>query len=240
LIVGDGAIGKTCLLSRITNDAIDWSDGDAEYEPTTFNNFNLSWDDEQDDGETRTLELELWDTAGQEGFEQLRTLSYPGTDVYLVGYACNTKISLNNVEHKWITEIKKCREENGELDEPWIVLVGTKMDIRDGVTLTLAKETAASINACTMVDTSAKLDDKEASGVERLESIMMTLGFLKAAGEPRPNWGDFPGDSEEKAKPKAAPPAAPAAAAPNAPAKASTAAPAAPESSDKGCACIIA
>jgi small GTP-binding protein len=197
LIVGDGAIGKTCLLSRITNNAIDWADGDVEYEPTTFNNFNLTWDDEDESGDTRTLELELWDTAGQEGFEQLRTLSYPGTDVYLVGYACNTAISLNNVEHKWIAEIKKCREENGELDEPWIILVGTKMDIRDGVTLEGAKEVANTINACTMVDTSAKIDDKEASGVEKLESLMMTLGFMKAAGEPKPNWGDFPGDVEE-------------------------------------------
>merc|ERR1711998_95944 len=197
LIVGDGAIGKTCLLSRITNNAIEWEDGDVEYEPTTFNNFNLTWDTETEEGESKTLDLELWDTAGQEGFEQLRTLSYPGTDVYLVGYACNTAISLNNVEHKWIAEIKKCREENGELDEPWIILVGTKMDIRDGVSLEDAKGVASTINACTMVDTSAKIDDKEASGVEKLESLMMTLGFMKAAGEPKPNWGDFPGDVEE-------------------------------------------
>merc|ERR1719201_2266663 len=113
LIVGDGAIGKTCLLSRFTNDAIEWdNDGEPEYEPTTFNNFILNW--KTDEGEE--LEVEMWDTAGQEAFEQLRKLSYPGTDIFLVGYACNERSSLNNIQHKWLLELK-------EVDpDPWFIL----------------------------------------------------------------------------------------------------------------------
>jgi len=200
LIVGDGAIGKTCLLSRLTNEAIDWSE-EPEYEPTTFNNFNLVWDDEDEQGNARQLELELWDTAGQEGFEQLRTLSYPGTDIYMVGYACNSLISLNNIEHKWMVEINKCRDEAGETGAPWIIMVGTKSDIRTDVTLEKAKEVAKAINACTLVDTSAKVDDPEEAGVLGLEGLIKMLGFMKAGGKPRPNWGDFDGDKGSEPDP---------------------------------------
>merc|ERR1712196_525691 len=92
----------------------------------TFNNFVLSWESDQHG----LLEVEMWDTAGQESFEQLRKLSYPGTDIYVVGYSTCSSISLTNVEHKWIPEIKDNMD--GQ-DEPWIILVGTKCDIRDGV-----------------------------------------------------------------------------------------------------------
>ena len=64
--------------------------------------------------------------AGQEGFEQLRVLSYPATDIYLIGYSCASLISLNNIEAKWMKEITKSREENLEEGEPWIIMVGTK------------------------------------------------------------------------------------------------------------------
>merc|ERR1711907_404545 len=102
LICGDGAIGKTTLLACLTNSVIDWDDDDIQYEPTTFNNFQLEW---ETPGSETELDLELWDTAGQEGFEQLRQLSYPGTDIFLVAYSTNSIISLNNVEHKWLPEL---------------------------------------------------------------------------------------------------------------------------------------
>ena len=48
-------------------------------------------------------------------------LSYPGTDIYLVSYACNERSSLNNIQHKWMSELK--RVEN----DPWFIMVGTKV-----------------------------------------------------------------------------------------------------------------
>jgi small GTP-binding protein len=188
--VGDGAIGKTCLLSRLTNNVIDWSE-EVPYEPTTFNNFKMAWENDPDEThpEPQTLDLELWDTAGQEGFEQLRTLSYPGTDIYLIGYSTDSLISLNNIEHKWLEEIKHGLVESCVDEEPWTIMVGTKMDLRtDEVTVEKAKEVAKSINACTLVDTSARMDDLTKSGVTLLQSRIMQLGFMKAEGKARPNW----------------------------------------------------
>merc|ERR1711934_1107700 len=128
IIAGDGAIGKTCLISRINDTgAIDF-DSEVPYEPTTFNNFQVPWS-----REAGTLNVELWDTAGQEAFEALRKLSYPGTDIYIIGYSCVSDISLQNVVHKWVPEIK----EAGQADDPWIVLCGCKCDRRTSTRMKL-------------------------------------------------------------------------------------------------------
>jgi len=240
LIVGDGAIGKTCLLNRFTNESIDWEQEEPEYEPTTFNNFVLSWESD----EHGSLEVEMWDTAGQEAFEQLRKLSYPGTDIYLVGYSTTSNISLNNIEHKWLPEIT---ENHTGADKPWIILVGTKKDIRSEVTLEAAIGVAVKINACNLVDTSAKEPDPQASGIHELTDTMMRLAFKKINGEPRPDWTAPGKASTAPAAPAAPAPAAPAAA----PAAKATSAPAKPaskpkdskgaaeEPSDAGCKCVI-
>jgi len=242
--VGDGAIGKTCLLSRITDNAVDW-EADPEYEPTTFSNFQMVWEDEQEDGTTRSVEVELWDTAGQEGFEDLRKMSYPQTDLFMVGYDCSHAISLNNVENKWLPEIKDTLKEQNEDENIWFIMVGTKLDIRDPAetTVEMAKEMAKSVNACTLVETSAKTQD----GIPELKDRLLTLCFMKDKEEPRPNWGSYPGDTEGP-PPEIAAPAAPegggaAPVAPAAPPKAPPKDEPAPQQQveqDKGCACVIA
>ncbi|CAG2182777.1 unnamed protein product, partial [Oppiella nova] len=70
------------------------------------------------------LELELWDTAGQEDFDRLRPLSYPDTDVLLLCFSIVSPDSLSNVFDRWVPEVKKFCQ-----DVP-IILVGTKRDLR--------------------------------------------------------------------------------------------------------------
>jgi len=190
VIVGDGAIGKTCILARLTNDSIDW-DKPVEYEPTTFNNFKVSWPSDDCD-----VDLEIWDTAGQESFEQLRKLSYPGTDIYLVGYSTTSNISLTNVEHKWLPEIM---ENHTDSDEPWVILVGTKVDIRTDVSTADAVAVAKKINACLGVETSAKAE----TGVEDLKCMIMSLAHAKSKAEARPKFpGTFGLPQDEPEAPK--------------------------------------
>ena len=71
-----------------------------------------------------TFGVQIWDTAGQEGFETLRTLAYPGTKVYIVAYDATSMTSFNNVEGKWLPEL----EANIAADEEmWVVLTATKV-----------------------------------------------------------------------------------------------------------------
>lgn len=56
---------------------------------------------------SKSIELALWDTAGQEDFDRLRPLSYNDTDVILVVFACNHRPSLENVYDK-VSSRREC------------------------------------------------------------------------------------------------------------------------------------
>ena len=111
--IGDGAVGKTCLLHAYTYNSFP-----EEYEPTVFDNYSCSI---LVDGMPMTLFL--WDTAGQEEYDRLRPLSYPQTDCFLVCFSLCNPASLHNLTIKWIPEIKLAAP-NAK-----IVICGTKSDL---------------------------------------------------------------------------------------------------------------
>nr|AOC97478.1 Rho family protein [Volvariella volvacea] len=89
-------------------------------EPTVFENYVQDvMVDEQ------LVELSLWDTAGQEEFDRLRSLSYAETHVVMICFSVDNPISLENVETKWLDEILEyCPGVK-------LVLVALKCDLRD-------------------------------------------------------------------------------------------------------------
>eukprot|EP01027_Heterolobosea_sp_BB2_P012614 GEZU01018263.1.p1 GENE.GEZU01018263.1~~GEZU01018263.1.p1 ORF type:complete len:317 (-),score=76.85 GEZU01018263.1:33-983(-) len=119
VVVGDGTVGKTSILVAYANNEFY-----LDYAPTVFDNYtaNVMVDD-------RVVSLSLWDTAGQEDYDMLRPLSYPETHVFLVAFSVVTPLSYNNVKSKWVPELQSFMNKSGE-PVP-IVLVGTKIDLRD-------------------------------------------------------------------------------------------------------------
>ncbi|KAB8213478.1 P-loop containing nucleoside triphosphate hydrolase protein [Aspergillus novoparasiticus] len=115
VIIGDGACGKTSLLSVFTLGYFP-----THYVPTVFENYVT---DCRVDG--RSVQLALWDTAGQEDYERLRPLAYSKAHVILIGFSVDTPDSLENVKHKWIEEA------NERCPGVPIILVGLKKDLRE-------------------------------------------------------------------------------------------------------------
>jgi len=114
VVIGDGAVGKTCLLISYANNKFP-----EEYIPTVFDNYVVNITAGSD-----TIELGLWDTAGQEEYDRLRPLSYANANVFLVCFAVVNPISFENIVSKWYQEVVHFCQ-----DVP-LVLVGTKVDLR--------------------------------------------------------------------------------------------------------------
>ena len=114
--------------------------------PTVFENY-ISHTTHQPTG--KTVELALWDTAGQEEYDRLRPLSYPETDLLFVCFAIDCPNSLENVmdkvcrfsiEHFHISHALSPDKSNGHAQ--WypevlhfcpttpLILVGLKSDLR--------------------------------------------------------------------------------------------------------------
>ena len=71
--------------------------------------------------------LGLFDTAGQETYDRLRSLAYPESDVFLVCFSVVSPDSYDNVREKWIRDVS-----HHSPGTP-IILVGTQSDLRDDV-----------------------------------------------------------------------------------------------------------
>ncbi|XP_050418372.2 cdc42 homolog [Patella vulgata] len=147
VVVGDGAIGKTCMLFSYTCNKFP-----RDYVPTVFDSYsvNLTVGGEM-------YSLGLFDTAGQEDYDNLRPLGYPHTHIFLVCYSVVTPASFENVTEKWIPEI------TSHCPKTPFLLVGTQTDLRDDT------ET---------IEKLAKKKEKPIS-VEQGEKLAKRLGAVK-------------------------------------------------------------
>ncbi|KAF4123859.1 Ras-like protein family, member A [Geosmithia morbida] len=197
VVVGDGGCGKTCLLISYSQGyfpevwlslphPLPWTQTrshgdemltvDKKYVPTVFENY-IAYPVHSPSG--KTVELALWDTAGQEEYDRLRPLSYPETDLVLVCFAVDCPNSLDNVLDKWYPEVLHfC---------PYtpLILVGLKTDLRHKktcidmlktqgltpVTSDQGKAVATKMNAQYM-----ECSSKEAKGVDDIfERAILTV-----------------------------------------------------------------
>ena len=118
VLVGDGAVGKTCLQMALKTNSFP-----TVYIPTVFENDCI---ERRVETEKRSIgvKIDLYDTAGQEEYDRLRPLSYPNTDVFVLVFSVTSPHTFENVMAKWYLETKD------HVPKAPRVLVGNQVDLQ--------------------------------------------------------------------------------------------------------------
>ena len=168
VVCGDGEVGKTGMLITFTTGTFP-----TTYIPTVFDNYSHSCTVDGND-----VMLQLWDTAGQEDYKSLRTLSYPNTDVFIICFSIVSPVSFENVKVQWLPEL------NHYAPEVPKILVGTKRDkrnndsnrggVKKAVTRKEGEKMARLIGARSYHECSAK-EDREGLGKIFEEAVRLAI-----------------------------------------------------------------
>lgn len=113
IIIGDSAVGKSCLMQRVTtNEFIE------DHEVTVgveFGTLIVKL-------ESQIFKLQIWDTAGQESFKSITKIFYRGAHCVCLCYDITRMDTFLNLE-TWLREVKQQSEPNVV-----VILIGNMKD----------------------------------------------------------------------------------------------------------------
>ena len=116
IIVGDMAVGKSCLLLQFTDNKFR-----HQHELTIGVEFGAK----KIDLNGKTVKIQIWDTAGQEQFQAITRTYYKGAQGALLVYDITRKETFNHVT-KWLEEVQ-----SNSSKSITIILIGNKKDLED-------------------------------------------------------------------------------------------------------------
>ena len=126
ILLGDTAVGKTCLFKKITTGQ--FKEKNVSTIGIDRRTFKVKCDLEQKDGKiiTKNVEINLTDTAGQERYKALTKSYYKGADAAVILYDITDKKSFYSIDN-WIESIIN----SAQLDKNnyLVFLMGTKIDL---------------------------------------------------------------------------------------------------------------
>jgi small GTP-binding protein len=115
LMLGDSGVGKSSLINRWTADT---------FTATLVGTVGVDFKAKKVQHGTEHLNIQVWDTAGQEQFHKITTSYYRGANGIMLVYDISDRSSYNNVEY-WIKNIKQHANEFVH-----VALIGNKIDLR--------------------------------------------------------------------------------------------------------------
>ena len=137
VLVGDAGSGKTCIIHRYVNNKFEKTQMTTACPSVCAK--TISYPEYN-----KTLNFDIWDTAGQEIYRSISKLFYKGASIGFLVYDVTNKNSFKSIKEYWYNELK----ENTESDIIFNI-VGNKVDLFEieQVTEEEGKNFAKSINA---------------------------------------------------------------------------------------------
>lgn len=114
VLIGDSSVGKTCILNRLIDQTF------QEHEPNTIGaNYQLYVEDI--DG--TKIEIQIWDTAGQEKFRSLGPIYFRNSVGAIIVFDLTNRKTFENLE-EWVTAFTEVANTH-----TIITIVGNKSDL---------------------------------------------------------------------------------------------------------------
>ena len=114
-LIGDSGVGKTCIIGRFTSN---------KFDTDSFSTEGVSYSKKEYKYKDKILQLDLWDTAGQEKYRSLGKHFYKDSFIVILVYDIIVRESFNNLKNIWLDDITNFGEEYKVL-----AIVGNKCDL---------------------------------------------------------------------------------------------------------------
>ena len=121
IIIGDSAVGKTCIFKKIISGTFT----EKSISTIGMDRRTLSFTIKNEEGNDVEIDVQLWDTAGQERFRSITTSYYKSSQGLILMYDITKRESFEGVEN-WIQNVN---DSLGENNDYLIVLLGNKVDL---------------------------------------------------------------------------------------------------------------
>ena len=115
ILLGDTAVGKTSLIVRFC---------DSDFNENCMSTIGVDTKTKYIKYNDKKIELEIWDTAGEEKYRSLAKNCYKGADGIILIYDISQKKTFHNIKI-WYNDIK----EHINISKVAIIIVGNKTDL---------------------------------------------------------------------------------------------------------------
>lgn len=167
VILGDAAVGKTSLINQYIEHSFQ-----EDYKPTL--GANIIRKDIHVDKINANVRLIMWDLAGQEKYNVIRSMYFQGCVGALLVYDITRRATFETVNSKWLRDFEKYVKKEGTY-----ILIANKTDLTEQRVVSTEEGNSfkREINASDFIETSAKYGENVEKAFENLvHNILIKLG----------------------------------------------------------------
>ena len=117
MLLGDGQVGKTSLISRLTGNTFKESQLATVGKESYIYQINMHGYD---------LKMKIWDTAGQERFKSMSVQAIKASEGVILVYAINNLNSFKSLD-TWIVKLNQTTD----ISKKPIIIIGNKNDLEE-------------------------------------------------------------------------------------------------------------
>ena len=143
--IGDSSVGKTSIVNKFVRD---------RFNPNEQNTIGALYDSFQEVREGHKIEIQIWDTAGQEQYRSLSPVYFRSAAAAIIVFDVTNDESFQNLPG-WLTSFREV-----STDKAIVIVVGNKTDLEAARKVTREDaEDFARRNDCEYAETSARTGD---------------------------------------------------------------------------------